>query len=127
MKSKLSIFLAEDDEDDALFFEDAIFELSADADLVVLNDGVELMQRLETNEVLPDIIFLDLNMPKKGGFQCLEEIKTNPSLKGIKTIILSTTTDAEQISKCYSLGADIFITKVSNQHEFKANLKRCLV
>jgi len=126
MKSNISIFLAEDDEDDALFFEDAIFELLVDANLVVLTDGVELMKQLETTEELPDIIFLDLNMPRKNGIECLKEIKRNSTLKTIKTVILSTTTDDTDIKKCYSLGADLFISKVSNHNEFKLVLKNCL-
>ena len=126
MKSNISIFLAEDDEDDALFFEDAIFELSVDAHLVVLTDGVELMKQLETTEQLPDIIFLDLNMPRKNGIECLKEIKRNSTLKTIKTVILSTTTDDTEIKKCYSLGADLFISKISNHNEFKLVLKNCL-
>jgi len=126
MKSNISIFLAEDDEDDALFFEDAIFELLVDANLVVLTDGVELMKQLETTEELPDIIFLDLNMPRKNGIECLKEIKRNSTLKTIKTVILSTTTDDTEIKKCYSLGADLFISKVSNHNEFKLVLKNCL-
>lgn len=127
MKTQLSIFLAEDDEDDALFFKEILSELISNATLTILIDGEKLLKQLEKNEILPDIIFLDLNMPKKNGFECLKEIKSNLLWKGIKTIILSTTSDTIQINKCYSLGADLFLTKFSNQHEFKLNLKRCFL
>jgi len=120
------IFLAEDDEDDALFFKEAVSELLSNADLMIFTNGEKLMNQLDTNEVLPDIIFLDLNMPKKNGFECLKEIKSNSSLKAIKTIILSTTSDDVQIKKCDSLGADMFLTKVNSYNKFKLILESCL-
>lgn len=127
MKTNLLIFLAEDDEDDASLFKDALSELESSANLTILVDGEKLVKLLETNEILPDIIFLDLNMPKKNGFECLEEIKSNSLWKKIKTIILSTTSDDVQIKKCYFLGADMFISKHSDYNQFKLNLERCLL
>lgn len=126
MKKNLSIFLAEDDEDDALFFKEAVTELISNVNLTILINGEKLLSQLEKIEVLPDVIFLDLNMPIKNGFECLQEIKSNSLWKEIRTIILSTTSDIAQINKCYFLGADIFLTKAADYDEFKLNIKRCL-
>ena len=121
----MNIFLAEDDEDDALFFKEVLSELLSNADLTIFTNGEKLMNQLYMNELLPDIIFLDLNMPRKNGFECLKEIKSNSSLKAIKTIILSTTSDEVQIKKCNSLGADMFLTKVNSYNKFKLILMNC--
>jgi DNA-binding response OmpR family regulator len=126
MKTNITIFLAEDDEDDAILFSDAISELLSDFDLTILCNGEKLMKHLETIQFLPDIIFLDLNMPVKNGFECLTEIKSHSSWKGIRTIILSTTSDDAQIKYCYSLGADMFLTKPHSYDKLKLYLKQCL-
>lgn len=77
-----NIYLADDDEDDRSFFQDALKEVCEEYTLTTAADGRELMNILYTPPVrLPDIIFLDLNMPAKNGFECLAEIKNK---KGIK-------------------------------------------
>lgn len=127
MKRNITILLAEDDEDDAMLFSDAISEMHLGIDLTILCNGEKLMEHLELNEFLPDIIFLDLNMPKKNGFDCLREIKNHSSWKNIRTIILSTTSNEAQIKDCYSLGADMFLTKPGSFDKLKSNLIRCLI
>lgn len=123
---KISIYLAEDDGDDAALFREAITDIIEQADITVVDNGVKLIDHLQIDSVKPDFIFLDLNMPKKNGFDCLEEIKNHDSWKKIKTIVLSTTSDEQQIKKCYSLGADLFITKVWDLKLYKDLLKECL-
>jgi len=72
-----NIFLAEDDADDRMFFEDALKEVTIPTELTLSNNGLELMSNLEalTLHPPPHVIFLDLNMPFKDGFQCLQEIR----------------------------------------------------
>jgi CheY-like chemotaxis protein len=84
----LNILLADDDLDDCIFFKEAVGELMLSANLKVVHDGEQLMQLLisETSE-LPDVLFLDLNMPRKNGFECLTEIKLDPRLKQLPIII----------------------------------------
>jgi CheY-like chemotaxis protein len=127
MKTNMSIYLAEDDEDDAMLFKEAIAGMSSGVYLTILCNGDKLMKLLAVNEVLPDVIFLDLNMPLKDGFKCLEEIKEHTAWRNIRTVILSTTSDDRQVKKCYSLGADTFITKSPNYHEYRLNIERCLL
>jgi CheY-like chemotaxis protein len=106
------IFLAEDDADDRMFFEDVLKEVSINTNLVMADDGVELMSVLEeTVPPPPDIIFLDLNMPRKNGFECLKEIRQTDKLSKIPVIIFSTSDNAQAIDKTYSLGANYYMQK----------------
>jgi len=113
-----NIFLAEDDADDRMFFEDALKQLPIPTQLTLSNDGLELMSNLET--VIPDVIFLDLNMPRKNGFQCLEEIRNTPKLKDIPIVVFSTTANDDAVNKTYQLGANYYICK---PHSFKLLVK----
>jgi len=113
-----NIFLAEDDADDRMFFEDALKQLTIPTQLTLSSDGLELMSNLET--VIPDVIFLDLNMPRKNGFQCLEEIRNTPKLKDIPIVIFSTTANDDAVNKTYQLGANYYICK---PHSFELLVK----
>jgi len=104
-----NVFLAEDDADDRMFFEDALNQLPIPTQLTLSNDGLELISNLET--IIPDVIFLDLNMPLKNGFQCLEEIRNTPKLKDIPIVIFSTTANDVAVNKTYQLGANYYICK----------------
>lgn len=107
------VFLADDDADDRMFFEDALKQVNIPTQLTLANDGLELMQSLETiaEPPPPHVIFLDLNMPRKNGFQCLEEIRDNPNLKDIPVVIFSTTASNDAIDEAYRKGANYFICK----------------
>lgn len=121
MKLKqLSILLADDDTDDCLFFREALTEFAIPTQLVVVNDGEQLMDLL-INETpkLPDILFLDLNMPRKNGFECLSEIKLSNQLKSLPVIIFSTSFEQEVVSLLYKNGAHYFIRKPSEFSQFK--------
>ena len=108
-----NIFLAEDDADDRMFFEDALKKVAIPTQLTLSNDGLELMSNLEIviEPPPPDVIFLDLNMPRKNGFQCLEEIRNTHKLKDIPIVIFSTTTNADAVNKTYQHGANHYICK----------------
>lgn len=106
------LLLADDDIDDRLFFEDAVEELFNSYKLATVNDGVELMELLaKDSEQLPDILFLDINMPRKTGCECLSEIKANETLKDIPVVIFSTSLDIEIVNKLYDNGAHYYIRK----------------
>ncbi|MBC7885784.1 MAG: response regulator [Saprospiraceae bacterium] len=109
-----TIYLADDDKDDCEFFVEALKELSLKTELSILNDGVELMTKLNesvTEPPPPHIIFLDLNMPRKNGYECLKEIRETPKLKKIPVVIFSTTANQDAIETTYSLGANCYIRK----------------
>ena len=111
-KIKLHLLLADDDIDDCDFFKDAIDELSATLKLTIVNNGVELMEFLiENPDNTPDLIFLDLNMPKKSGLECMVEIKSSDSLSHIPIIIYSTSLDQMVVNSLYQMGAHHYIQK----------------
>jgi CheY-like chemotaxis protein len=116
----LNILLADDDTDDCIFFKEAVEELLLSTHLTAVNDGEQLMQLLtnETNE-LPDVLFLDLNMPRKNGFECLSEIKGNQKLYQLPVIIFSTSFEQEVVNLLYKNGAQYFIRKPSEFSQFK--------
>ena len=118
--NQLKILLADDDIDDCIFFKEALVELLLSKHLTTVNDGEQLMQLLtnETN-VLPHVLFLDLNMPRKNGFECLTEIKLSKKLKQLPVIVFSTSFEQEVVNQLYKNGAQYFIRKPSEFSQFK--------
>ena len=118
--TSINILLADDDRDDCLFFKEAIEELPFDTSLAIVHDGDQLMQHLENvSAQLPHVLFLDLNMPRKNGFECLEEIKKHTILKHLPIIVYSTSYDTEKINQLYKTGANHYICKPTDFEELK--------
>ncbi len=113
-----NILLADDDSDDRDFFADALKEVLVDTELTTANDGAELMTVLQTviTPPPPHVIFLDLNMPRKNGFECLREIRQTPTLKNIPVVIFSTSVSPTAVDATYSLGANCYVCK-PNSHK----------
>jgi len=116
---RLVILMADDDEDDCLLAKKALEESNIAAQLRFVKDGEELMDYLcckgdyfdEKERPKPDIILLDLNMPKMNGLEALKTIKAEPMLCHIPVIMLTTSKSGHDICNCYTLGANSFITK----------------
>jgi len=121
------IFLAEDDDDDSQFFYEAVTDMADAANVVRAKDGIELMQFLHTPETRPDIIFLDINMPRKNGFQCLNEIRANQQYKELPVIVFSTSSAADVINNMYDAGANAFVVKPSDFNEWKTIIKKVMI
>lgn len=116
----INICLADDDQDDRLFFTDAFDELKIKTKVSTFKDGVELMNYLnDADSVLPNVLFLDLNMPKKNGLECLLEIKKNENLNDIAIAIYSTSSSEEHIEETFINGANIYIKKPSDFETLK--------
>lgn len=119
-ENALHILLADDDEDDRMFFKDAIDEIKVKTVITLVNDGLQLMQYLnQPDVVLPNVVFLDLNMPIKGGMQCLKEIRSNSKLKDLSIAIYSTSASEEDIEETFVKGANIYIKKPNDFGELK--------
>jgi CheY-like chemotaxis protein len=120
MMTKKSLFLADDDIDDRMLFEDALHEVYTGADLVMAHDGEELMEKLEQRlPSLPSLVFLDINMPRKNGFQCLREMRERTLLQDIPVVIISTSNEERIIEKSYSEGANYYICKPNTFEKLK--------
>jgi CheY-like chemotaxis protein len=126
-KDALHIVLAEDDEDDRAFFKEAIDEVKIKTKLEIVNDGEQLMQYLnKANGSLPDLVFLDLNMPRKSGIQCLEEIRSNLKLKDISVAIYSTSSAEHDIEQTFLKGANVYIRKPNDFGKLKKAISQVL-
>jgi len=118
-QTTVRILMADDDEDDCMLAREALAESRLVNELHIVQDGEELMDYLyhrgqyidKSNSPRPGLILLDLNMPKKDGREALREIKTDPDLKQIPVIVLTTSRAEEDIYRTYDLGANSFIIK----------------
>ncbi len=118
----INILMADDDEDDRLLTLDALKESRVLNNLYCVEDGVELLEYLRRegkysdpkDSPRPSLILLDLNMPRKDGREALQEIKADPSLRGIPVVILTTSKEEEDMLKGYDLGCASYITKPVN-------------
>lgn len=115
---KRYILLADDDEDDCFLFQEALSEISLSTRFVTVHDGEQLILKLGKDE-LPMVLFLDLNMPRKDGFQCLQEIKQNKKYQQLPVVIFSTSFQPDVVNKLYESGAHYYIRKPSNFEDFK--------
>lgn len=112
MQKQLHLLLADDDKDDRFFFKKVLSELSIPTSLTVAEDGEKLMAYLSKhNKNLPDVLFLDLNMPRKNGSECLVEIKSSKKFKDLPVIIYSTSLHEEVANLLYEKGAHYYIRK----------------
>lgn len=123
----LHILLADDDEDDRGFFQDVLKELMLNVQFTMVEDGEELMQWLmQKKDMLPDLLFMDLNMPRKNGHQCLKEIKQHPVLKSLPVIIISTAANPIEINILYQDGAHYYIQKPNSFETLVQVIERVL-
>jgi CheY-like chemotaxis protein len=117
---KAVILVAEDDMDDRFLLETAFHELGDDEDLQFVENGIEVFDYLQSvlhhanDKSLPEIIILDLNMPKKNGKEVLSELKQHPLFKKIPVIVYTTTRNELEVRMCYELGANTYIVKPDN-------------
>lgn len=118
--NELRLLLADDDTDDCLSFKEALEELPLSTHLTIVNDGDQLMKLLLKNSSqLPHVLFLDINMPRKNGFECLAEIKGNDKLKALPVIMYSTSSEQAVMERLYQIGAQHFIRKPFDFSQFK--------
>jgi CheY-like chemotaxis protein len=118
-KYKIKVLMADDDEDDRLMTKEALDETPLGSNLQFVEDGEELLDYLfQRNKYSdpekaprPDLILLDLNMPKKDGREALKEIKESPELRNIPVVVLTTSKAEEDIYRTYELGVNSFISK----------------
>jgi len=122
-----NIALADDDEDDRMFFGEAFEELALQVKLSLFKNGQELMDFLNLPKItLPNLIFLDLNMPVKDGLECLREIRRNPKLKNVSVAIYSTSSSERDIEDTFLNGANIYIKKPSSFTQLRETVERVL-
>lgn len=123
MPKLINILLIEDNEGDILLIKDGLEETKQPIRLSIIKDGSEGIDYLGksgkyVNAVLPELILLDVNLPKKNGYEVLEYIKTNDKLKHIPVIMLTTSSSEKDINYAYALCANCIITKQMEVNKF---------
>lgn len=118
-----NVYLADDDVDDVEFFQEALADVCDNAAFASGKNGMELLKKLLYPELpVPDLIFLDINMPLMNGLECLNEIKSHLHLKDIPVVMYSTSASETTIETAYNLGASLFIEKPSDYNVLKSIL-----
>lgn len=124
----INILLVDDDADDRLFFREAMEEINFDTRVSIVNDGDQMMDYLnQTENHLPDMIFLDINMPVKNGLECLRELRANNKFKDLLIIMYSTSGAEKDIEEAYRCGANIYLKKPGDFIQLKASLANVLM
>lgn len=119
----ISVLLVEDDPGDVLLIKEAFEDHKVGNMLSVVSDGAEAIKYVRgegdyANAVRPDLVLLDLNLPRKSGIEVLEEIKTDPNLSMIPVVVLTTSEAEEDIIGAYKLHANAYITKPVDFEQF---------
>jgi CheY-like chemotaxis protein len=123
MTKKKTILLIEDNEGDVVLTREALKESKIKSTIEVIRDGDQAMQHFFSRNVspgkkLPDLILLDIHLPRKNGFEVLEKLKSDERLRLIPVVILSTSDAERDIERAYSLGANSFVTKPVDFNDF---------
>jgi len=123
-KKHTTIFYADDDVDDLDFFKEVADEINQPVSL--FENGEKLLSQLRNPPPAASVIFLDINMPVKSGFDILKEIKLNPAVAGIPVVILTTGINQSDITLCRNLGANFYIRKPSTIGGLRKAVKHVL-
>jgi CheY-like chemotaxis protein len=121
---ELNCLLVDDDPDDQEIFCMALEDMGKNVHCVFANDGVEAIGKLKDST--PDIIFIDMNMPKMTGNECLREIKKYGHLRDVPVFMYSTSAEPDAVAETKSLGAAGFIVKPTSVSELTKTLVFCL-
>lgn len=128
ISKKINILLADDDMTDCLLFKEALEELPLSTSLTTVNNGEQLIEIItKKGKKMPDVIFLDLNMPRKNGFATLGQIKRSDELQKLTIIIFSTASDIDTINKVYRDAAHYFISKPADFTQLKKVIYEALI
>ncbi len=129
----INILLADDDTDDCLFFEKALRGIPIAAHLTIVRDGEQLMSYLfEHSDSLPAILFLDLSMPRKTGFECLSEIKEHDNLKDLPVVVFTTSFgrdihfEQHLINTLSNIGSQDYVQKPSDITQLQQIIHKAL-
>lgn len=124
-KKSAHVLLADDDAEDRELFQDVMQDIMPNVKITMAENGKKLIDLLKDGTV-PDIIFLDLNMPLKNGHECLTEIRNNTTWSTIPVIIYSTSRNPIDIDATFKSGANFYFPKPDSFKEFKSIMKKLL-
>ncbi|MGV9004941.1 response regulator [Flavobacterium sp.] len=114
---KTIFMIIDDDEDDKFFFKEATEAMNTSCECLEASDGVDALKQLRKIEILPNFIFLDVNMPRMDGRECLTELKKDEKLKNIPVIMYSTSFSKESIEEFRILGSSHYLYKPTDMNK----------
>jgi chemotaxis family two-component system response regulator Rcp1 len=128
-RRRLGVLLVEDDPGDVLIAKEALHAGNVESRLEVVPDGVEALAYLRNegkyaDAPRPDLILLDLNLPRKSGHEVLTEVKADPALRSIPVVVLTTSGLLEDVSRCYDHYANVYVTKPVDFEQFTQVVKQ---
>lgn len=126
MSKSLNILLIEDDAIEVMKFNRVLKTLNLNHKIIEANNGEEALTILKEKEVVPDVIFLDLNMPKINGIDFLKILKEDDYLKYIPSIILSTSNNHNDILECYKIGIAGYVLKPLKYEDYVERIRKML-
>ena len=126
MHNSLHILLIEDDTIEIMKFNRVLSSLKLNHEITEVNNGEEALDLLQNAKRLPDIILLDLNMPKMNGIEFLQILKNNEVFKFIPTIILTTSNNERDVLECYKIGIAGYILKPLKYEEYRSKIRSLL-
>lgn len=122
MRKSRSCLIIDDDDDDQELFIMCLAKIDKNINCTTANNGVDAITMLMTGDYIPDYIFVDVNMPKMNGIDCLRILKTIDRLQYTRVFMYSTTSDKSSVGQSEQLGAEDFIIKPSSAVELKEKL-----
>lgn len=126
MTKQLRILLVEDDQIEKMKFNRAIKTLNLNCEVIVASDGEKALSLLKTNEILPDIVLLDLNMPRLNGIEMLKQIKHHKALLHIPVIILTTSSNPIDLLECYKAGIAGYMLKPLKYDDYISKISKII-
>ena len=126
---QVEVLLVEDNEDDLVIIQEVFADMKLTSIVNTVRDGEEALAYLQRKGKykvarMPDIVLLDINMPKKSGFEVLEEMKKDPRLQSLPFIMLTTSHREEDIVRSYEMGACSYLQKLVDLDQFKHLIKQ---
>jgi CheY-like chemotaxis protein len=121
----IAVLLVEDDPGDTLMIREALQAHAPETDIATVGDGVDAMRYLRGQDEFagsrrPDLVLLDLNMPRKDGREVLAEVKADENLRSIPVVVLTTSDSIQDIRRSYQLHANAYVTKPADFDDFTA-------
>jgi len=114
--------IIDDDQDDRFFFKEALKEMLPSSVCLEANSGIEALKLLRNAEQIPDFIFLDINMPRMDGRDCLKQLKRDEKLQHIPVIIYSTSFSDKSVAELHALGASGYLNKPTDMNKLPAQI-----
>lgn len=126
MDKAICVLYADDDLDDIELFQEIVRDIDQSVLVLFAHDGLQALRILREARVLPDIVFLDINMPLINGKECLAEIRRDKLLKGLPVIMYSTASAEQEVKDCFELGASDYLCKATHYAKLREDIESIL-